>query len=82
MMDRLTDKLDGLDRRYDKLAEEMGQPGVAADYEKVQALAKERSSLERVVGLYRDYKKTSAGIEDTRSLLQAESDSEMAALAR
>ncbi|MEE9284812.1 MAG: peptide chain release factor 1 [Dehalococcoidia bacterium] len=82
MIDRLTDKLEDAVRRYDELTEMMGQPDVAGDYGKVQALAKERASLERVVGLYRNYKKTVAEIGETQTLLQERPDPELAAMAR
>ena len=79
---RLTGRLEGLEQRSDELGELMAQPQVAVDYERVQALAKERASLERMVSLYRDYKRTARELEDTGSLLKGETDGEMAALAR
>ncbi len=60
----------------------MGRPDVASDYERLQALAKERASLEDIVSLYRRYRETEQGIGDARSLLEEANDAEMEALAR
>ena len=81
MLAKLAEKLEGLDRRYQELTALLERPEVATDYSRVQELAKERASLERLVSLYRDYRKTERELEDTRSLLEGESDEELAALA-
>ena len=82
MLDRLTEKLEDAIRRYDELTDSMGQPEVASSYEKVQSLAKERAAMERVVGLYRDYKKTVAELGETQTLLREKPDPDLAAMAR
>ena len=82
MIDRLTEKLEDAIRRYDELTDSMGQPEVASSYEKVQSLAKERAAMERVVGLYRDYKKTVAELGETQTLLREKPDPDLAAMAR
>ena len=82
MLDKLVGKLDGVERRYLELTGLLEQPEVATDYSRVQELAKERASLERLVSLYRDFRKTEQEIQDTASLLDGESDAELAAMAR
>ena len=42
----MLDKLRGIEDRYENLTQEMGQPEVLADYQKLQALAKERASFQ------------------------------------
>ena len=59
----------------------MAQPEVAADYERLQALAREQAAISDLVAKYREYKRLSSAIEETRSLMEG-SDEEMAALAR
>jgi peptide chain release factor 1 len=59
----------------------MSQPDVATDFERLQALAVERSSLEDLVGKYRDYKATVASLRETELMLKQGLDDEMAALA-
>ncbi|MCH8283055.1 MAG: peptide chain release factor 1 [Chloroflexi bacterium] len=78
----MTEKLEDAVRRYDELTDSMGQPEVASSYEKVQSLAKERAAMERVVGLYRDYKKTVAELGETQTLLREKPDPDLAAMAR
>lgn len=75
------DRLEELQRRYDELTAEMARPEVAADYETLQSLARERASLEDVVSLYAAYRQTEREIEQARAVL-AEGDEELAALAR
>ncbi len=82
MIDHLSERLGGLDERYEALTQRMADPEVAADYEKVQALAKERASLERVVELYRGYKRAARELGEAKTLAGAEADEELAALAR
>ncbi len=81
MLNKLAEKLDEVDARYRELTHLLEQPEVATDYAKVQELAKERASLERLVSLFRDYRKTEQEIKDTGSLLDGEEE-EIAALAR
>ena len=47
-MNSAFDKLDSVLRRYEEIEESMAKPEVATDFERVQALAKERASLEEL----------------------------------
>lgn len=76
------ERLQSLEARYEELTAEMGRPEVAADYERLQALARERASLEHVVSLYRRYRDLEPSIEDAQSIVDDGSDPEFAALAR
>jgi len=76
------DKLADIERRYEELAQEMAQPEVAADFQRLQALAKEHASLESIVSLYREYKRLDAALAEARSLADESSDPELAAMAR
>jgi len=76
------DKLEDTDKRYEELAREMGQPDVAADFQRLQVLAKERASLENIVELYRQYKRVESALAEARSMAEDGSDPELAALAR
>ena len=68
------DKLEDTDKRYEELAREMGRPDVAADFQRLQVLAKERASLEDIVELYRQYKRAEAALAEARSLAEDGSD--------
>jgi len=76
------DKLAGIEKRYEELAQEMARPEVAADFQQLQALAKEHASLEGIVSLYREYKRVGAALAEARSLAEESPDREFAAMAR
>ncbi len=75
-------RLEELQQRYDELTAEMGRPEVAADYERLQALARERAGLEEIVSLYAAYRQVERDLEQARAVLADGDDEEMAALAR
>ncbi len=76
------DRLHAIEARYDELAAEMGRPEVASDYQRIQELAKERSSLENIVTLYRRHRAAEARIAEARTVLHEGGDADFAALAR
>src|SRR5687767_5699255 len=78
----MQDKLRALEERYEALTEEMGQPDVIADYQRLQALAKERSSIETVVSLHRALRDVEAQIDEARSLSDDGADPDLARLAK
>ena len=75
------ERVEAIERRFDELTAEMARPEVSGDYEKLQAIAKERAAIEQVAQLYRDWKANGRAIEDARGVLN-DRDAEMAALAR
>jgi peptide chain release factor 1 len=76
------DKLEDTEKRYEELTREMGRPEVAADFQRLQTLAKDRASLGDIVELYRQYKRAEAALAEARTLAEDGSDAEMASLAR
>ena len=76
------ERLHSIEERYESLTAEMGRPEVASDYERLQALARERASLEEVVSLYRRYAEADRLAAEARSLLDESDDPAMTALAR
>lgn len=74
-------KLAEVESRYFELEDLMGDPAIAADYEKVAELAKERASLHDIVDAYRQYQRQEAELDGARELLQAADDAEMRELA-
>jgi peptide chain release factor 1 len=75
-------KLEQLTKRYEDINTEMGKPEVVSDHMIIMRLAKEKASLEEIVGLYREYKATVKGIEEARVLQDDKTDPDMAAFAR
>ena len=76
----MLDKLAGVAARYEDLERMMGDPEIAADYEKVAAYNQERLSIQPVAEGYYEYRDLLDEIEETRSLLDGD-DAEMRALA-
>ena len=79
---RMLDKLATIDSRYSELERLMSDPEVAADYARVQELAREMAGLKNVAALSRRYRKATQDAEEAREISRDESDREMAALAR
>lgn len=80
MDDNILSRLQRIRERYDELTNDMARPEVAADFEQLNKLARERAEIERVVELFREFEAASKAAADARALM-AESDPEMKALA-
>ncbi len=78
----MLERLEILERRYEELNQLMAQPEVVADVEHLQSLAKEQAGISELVAKYREYKKTSQTLEETRAMLEKGLDDEMAALVK
>ncbi|MSQ40808.1 MAG: peptide chain release factor 1 [Dehalococcoidia bacterium] len=81
VLERFEGHLKSLEERSHELEQLMADPQVAADYERFQALAKERASLEEPVTLYQRHRRVLGEMEEARTL-QEEGDPEIAELAR
>ena len=77
----MIDKLEEVERRFERLTADLGNPETLADSARLQRVAKERSSLERLVEAFRTYKKVQADLAGAEELLSG-SDPEMKAMAR
>ncbi len=75
------EKLDNLLKRHGEIHQLMADNEVVSDRERYQKLAKELSSLEDIVRKYREYKKVSSEIGDTKKLLESETHSELIEMA-
>ena len=72
------EKLDSLKQRFEEVEMSMADPAVAADRNAYQALVRERSALEEIVGAYDRYLDLEKQLDDARGLLQQEKEKEMA----
>ena len=81
-MASLFDKLDPVINRYHEIEESMADPEIAANFERVQELARERASLEDLVKIGGKYKELVNEIEDLKSLVHDGSDPELVLLAK
>ena len=78
----MIDKLEEVQRRFERLEAELSNPEVLADSSKFQKIAKERSSLEKLVETFRSYKKVASELQDTEELLAGSEAPEIKAMAR
>ncbi|MEC7747892.1 MAG: peptide chain release factor 1 [Chloroflexota bacterium] len=81
-MSTIFDKLEPVIQRYHEIEESMGDPEVAANFERIQELARERASLETLVKISSVYKELVGEIEDLESLLKEGSDPELIEMAK
>ena len=76
------DRLEEIQRRFDALSLQLGDPKVTANPEKYQKIAKSHSELREIVERYREYQELDRSMQQTRELLEQETDSEILALAK
>jgi len=81
-MATLLDKLDPVIDRYHEIEESMADPEIAANFESVQQLARERASLESLVNIGGEYKELVSEIGDLESLVHDGSDPELVQMAK
>jgi len=74
------EKLEGIEHRYEEIAQRMADPEVVSDPDRLAELAREHAELEEIVTLYRQYRQARAELEQAESLLE-DSDPELRELA-
>ena len=77
----MLERLAAIEAHYDELTEQLADPEVLADHRRVEKIARERSSLETVVRLFKQYRETQQALDEARALL-SDSDAEMKQLGR
>jgi len=81
-MASIFDKLTPIVDRYNEIENAMSQPEIAADFEKVQVLAKERASLENLVDRSHQHQSLTREQEDLKSISDEGGDAELVLMAR
>ena len=81
-MSTMFDRLAELERRFHELTNQMGDPAVATDPNRLMTIGSERAELEEVVDAYRNLRDLEAQIREAQDLISGESDPEMVAMAR
>ena len=76
------DKLEATEKRYQELGEEMARPEIAADYERLHALAREHASLKEIVDILNGYRRLRESLSQARAIVAEGGDPEFVALAR
>ncbi len=80
-MPELLERLEAIERRFQEIVLQMGDPAVIGDQARFQRLAKAHADLEPVVEAYRRYRKILSSVEETRALLGSGADDDMRELA-
>jgi peptide chain release factor 1 len=78
----ILDRVKMIEERFAELTEEMARPAVAADHERLQALARERAALAEPVALAEEYRRVERALADARALVDTGGDAELVALAK
>lgn len=75
-------KLDDVESRYEEINHQLQDPEVTQDQRRYRALMKELSDLEKIVPLYRTFKKVVREIGENKTLLETESDETLRGMAK
>ncbi|NJM10160.1 MAG: peptide chain release factor 1 [Bdellovibrionaceae bacterium] len=75
-------KLQEVEKRFEQIQQSLMEPGVADNQKRYREMMKEMSDLEKVVTVFRDYKKVRADLEGNKQILETENDEEMRAMAK
>jgi peptide chain release factor 1 len=76
------DKLAATEARYRELEEEMSRQEVANDYDRLQALAREHSSLQEIVNIMNEYRRVEKSLGEARAIVSEGGDPELVEMAR
>jgi peptide chain release factor 1 len=74
----MIDKLDEVERRYERLEADLANPETLGDSTRLTRVMKERSSLERLVTVYRDFKSVRRDLDEAERMLQSSDPDERA----
>lgn len=77
----LSDKLKKIKDRFDQVNEELSDPAIQSNREKMINLSRERINLADIVSAYKNYKQLIANIEGNREIIDTSSDKELFELA-
>ena len=81
-MPSIFDKLEIILKRNEEIETLMATPEIASDFNKIQGLAKERSSLENLVNIRRTYDQLVTEQKDLEEIAQDSSDAELSNIAK
>ena len=79
-MSGMTERLDGILRRYEEITAMLSEPDIVSDREKFRELMRSHNELDPIVEEYRKYNKIRASIEENLLMLEEENDNDMRAL--
>ena len=78
----MIEALERLAKRHENVTEQMADPDVLADPQRIQDLAQERSDLDEIVERYHSLDSIERQIAEARTMIENEADPELAEMAR
>jgi peptide chain release factor 1 len=77
----LADKLEKIKVKYDSINEQLSDPGISSDREKLVSLTRERSDLSEIVEAYSRYAAVLKNIKGNKEIIDTVSDNELVSMA-
>ena len=77
----LADKLEKIKVRYDSINEQLSDPNISADREKMISLTKERSDLSEIVEAYSKYASVLKNIKGNKEIIETVNDNDLVSMA-
>ena len=74
----MLDRLDEIEKRFDNIEQDLQDPAIVVNPDRLQKLGKQRAELEPVVEVIRNYKAALKQLEDANELLDDPELAEMA----
>ena len=75
-------RLEGVEARYEELNRKLSDPKVASDQNQLRDLGKEHSDIEKVILVYRKYKKVKSDLAGNKDIIKNEKDADLIAMAK
>jgi peptide chain release factor 1 len=76
------DKLGDVEKKYESICHQLQNPDVVNNQNKFRQMMKEQSELEKIVLIFREYKRLSQTIKDSKQMLVEEKDSDLREMAK
>ena len=76
------EKLKDIETRYAEVERSLGDPAQISNQQRLMELSKTHAELAPIVSTYQEYQHLESAIEDTRDLVESETDAEMLGLAQ
>ncbi len=71
------ERLNQIESKYDELTKALASPEIISDSSKYQKTAKAHSEISEIVEKYREYKDLQKGIEESKAMVEDESDADL-----
>ena len=77
----MLEKLAKLEKEYQEIADQLSQPEISSDPQKLKKLSQRQATLEETVNLGEKYRETIQNIEEDEKIISAEKDSDLVIMA-